>query len=298
VGTSDRELDAGEGAGRSATDQPSAERSAIRARAKWVNAAREVSLVAGLYLAYTAARLLAADDRAPALLRAARILDFEAVFDLDWEHGIVGHVASHPLVGLLSCFWYSTAHYVGTLIVLIWLYRRGRRVYVPARRALLVATALGLVLYLLLPTAPPRMMAGYPDILSIHAGAGWWGAEASAPRGTGSLTNELAAFPSLHAGWSLWVALALDRGARRWWLRVAGWTYAGLSAFVVVGTANHWVLDVLAGWLVVVAAWIATRRGGRRGGSPGCKTPSPLPSAADSQPPRPTEDPPETPLTR
>jgi membrane-associated phospholipid phosphatase len=294
----DRELDGGEGADRSATAQPTAELSATRAHARWVNAVREFLLVAVLYLAYTAARLLAADDRAPALLRAHRLLDFEAVFDLDWEHGIVRHVAAHPLVGLLSCFWYSTAHYVGTPIVLIWLYRRGRRVYLPARRALLVATALGLVMYLLLPTAPPRMMAGYPDILSIHSHAGWWGAEASAPRGTGNLTNELAAFPSLHAGWSLWVALALHRGARRWSLRIAGWTYAGLTAFVVVGTANHWVLDVLAGWSVVAVAWIATKRCGRGGGSPGRKTPSPSPSATDSQPPRSTEDPPGTPLTR
>ena len=74
---------------------------------------------------------------------------------------------------------------------------------------------------MLMPTAPPRFIGGYVDVLSLHAADGWWGADASAPRGLGGLTNELAAFPSLHAGWSLWVALALQVYATRKWVRVA-----------------------------------------------------------------------------
>lgn len=218
---------------------------------------REIALVALLYAAYTGSRLLADADRWPALLRAHRILDLESVLGLNWEHHVVRFVVAHPMVGLLSSYWYSTAHYVVTPLVLVWLWRRGREVYVPARRALLIATVLGLLLYLMLPTAPPRMMDGFPDVLAMHADAGWWGAGASAPRGTEGLTNELAAFPSLHAGWSLWVALAVQSNSRRTSLRVAGWLHAGLTAFVVIGTANHWVLDVLMGWVVVAAAWTA-----------------------------------------
>ena len=105
--------------------------------------------------------------------------------------------------------------------------------------------------------APPRFVEGYTDVLALHSGVGWWGADASAPRGLGDLTNELAAFPSLHAGWALWVALVLaSAGVGRAW-RVAGFVYALTTAFVVVGTGNHWLLDVVGGWIVVGVAWAA-----------------------------------------
>ena len=92
------------------------------------------------------------------------------------------------------------------------------------------------------------MLAGWTDLLAVHSAAGWWGGEASAPQGLGWLTNQLAAFPSMHAGWALWVALAVSHVVRRRWIAALAWTHAILTAIVVVGTGNHWVLDVVAGW--------------------------------------------------
>lgn len=221
---------------------------------------RELGLVAALYVTYIGSRLLAARDRGPAVRRARLLQHLEASGHLDLEHPVVAFLAAHHGVALLSCYWYSAAHYVVTPAALLWLYRRGSQVYVPARRALLVATVLGLLAYLALPTAPPRMLGEYPDILARHAPAGWWGADASAPRGLGGLTDELAAFPSLHAGWSLWVALVFHRWGRRRVTRLAGWAYAAVTAVVVIGTANHWVLDVLGGWLVVVLGRVVASR--------------------------------------
>src|SRR5207342_655398 len=96
---------------------------------------------------------------------------------------------------------------------------RGRDIYVPARRALLVGTIVALVAYLLLPTAPPRLFGGYADVLALTSGDGWWGGDASAPKGLGGLTNQLAAFPSLHAGWALWVAMVVRRTTHNYWAR-------------------------------------------------------------------------------
>jgi hypothetical protein len=219
-------------------------------------------LVALLYVAYTASRLLAARDHGPALDRARRLLNLESMLRLDREHAIVHFFVAHKTIALLSCYWYSAAHYLVTPVVLYWLYRRGQRAYLPARRALMIATMLGLSAYLLFPTAPPRMLAGYADILSLHASAGWWGEDASAPRGLASLTNELAAFPSLHAGWSLWVALTTQRWGRRRAVRIAGWLHAAITAIVVIGTANHWILDLVGGWLVVAVGWVMGTRCG------------------------------------
>src|SRR4051794_18933729 len=101
------------------------------------------------------------------------------------------------------------------------------------------------------------MLSGYTDVLSLHAADGWWSTDASAPKGMGGLTNELAAFPSLHAGWALWVALVVRRSTRKYWARGLAWAHAAITAIVVIGTGNHWILDVAAGWaLVIVAMWL------------------------------------------
>jgi hypothetical protein len=217
----------------------------------------EIGLIGVLYVFYTSSRLLASDDLAAALHRAKELVRFERTIGLDWEHPINMLFVDHGMLGLLGSYWYSTAHYVVTLAVLVWLYLRHRTRYVTMRRALVAATVLALCLYLMLPTAPPRFVDGFTDVLDLHSAQGWWGAVASAPRGLGHLTNELAAFPSLHAGWSLWVAIAIQEASRHRTLRTLGWVHAAVTATVIVGTGNHWMLDVVVGWLVVLVGCVA-----------------------------------------
>lgn len=226
-------------------------------------ALREFALVAALYAAYAASRTLADNDVATAVGRAARIARFERLHHLSWEGAVNQVFVDHDWLGVLGDYWYSTAHYVGTVVVLVWLYRRSHDVYVRARRALALGTMMGLALFLLLPTAPPRMLSGYVDVLSLHQADGWWSTDASAPRGLGGFTNQFAAFPSLHAGWSLWVALAIMSATYSKAARGLGWAYAATTALVVVGTANHWVVDVLVGWAVVGVAWLVTDQAAR-----------------------------------
>ena len=197
------------------------DRRRLRPRRSRLRGVRELLLLAVLYVAYSGTRLVADDALAPARRPGARAARRRAVFlGLDWEHALNRLFVDVDWLGLVGSYWYATAHYVVTAVVLVWLYRRGPATYAPARRALLLATVAGLVLYLLLPMAPPRLTEGYVDVLSLHSADGWWGSEASAPRGLGGFTNQLAAFPSLHAGWALWVALAIrsattNRAARR-----------------------------------------------------------------------------------
>lgn len=216
---------------------------------------RELVLLAALYIGYSASRLVADDAFTPAAARALQLLDLEQVVWLDVERLLNGWFVDVPLLGLVGSYWYATLHYLVTAAVLVWLYRRGAADYLPARSALAIATILGLVLYLMVPMAPPRLLEGYVDVLELHAGSGWWGSEASAPRGLGGLTNQLAAFPSLHAGWALWVALVVRRHVRARWVRGLAWAYAAGTAVVIVGTGNHWLLDAVVGWIVVLAAW-------------------------------------------
>ncbi len=219
---------------------------------------REIALIGALYVFYCATRTLAEDDLAPAQDRAGDLLHLERVLHLDWEYSINHWFAAHSWVGVPACYWYASAHYIVTLVVLVWLFRKGPAHYSPARWALVVSCLIALACYLLLPTAPPRLFSGgYIDVLDLHADAGWWGADASAPKGMGQLTNQLAAFPSLHAGWALWVALVVRRNTTNVWLRGLAWLHAFITAVVVIGTGNHWVLDVAVGWaVVIVAMWV------------------------------------------
>ena len=227
-------------------------RSAARA------AGTELLLVALLYVGYSFARTLASHDRAAALARAIDLQRLEDRLGLADEHWWNAQAAAHAVLGVPADFWYASAHYVVTFATLLWLYRRGHDVYVPARRALTVATLVALAFYLTMPTAPPRTVDGFVDVMAQHADLGWWDTAASAPKGLGGLTDELAAFPSMHAGWALWVALVVWRStpSRLW--RAAGVLYAATTALVVVATGNHWVLDVVAGEAVVALAWLAT----------------------------------------
>lgn len=245
----------------------------------------ELALVLTLWVGYSLSRLFADTAMDPALARAHELLHLERHLGIRWELPLNELFTTHAIIGLIGSYWYATLHYVVTGAVLLWLYRLGSRCYVPARRALAIGTIFGLVAYLLLPTAPPRFIQGYVDVLSLHAADGWWSSDASAPRGLGGLTNELAAFPSLHAGWALWVAVSVQRHASWRWLKPLAWAYAAGTAVVIVGTGNHWVIDVIVGWLVVVAGWFVAEGmpapGDSRVAAAGPSAPTPAPVGAD-----------------
>lgn len=216
---------------------------------------RELLLIGGLYVVYSLARVLASGDLGAATATAQRVLDLERLVHLDVEHPLNDLFAGHRWLAVPSSFYYAAAHYVATPAVLLWLWvgRRGR--YPGARRALVAATAVALALYVALPTAPPRLVGGYHDVLAATSDVGWWSTSASAPQGLGGLTDELAAMPSMHVGWALWCALVLHAYAGRRALRALGWTHLALTVLVVVGTGNHWVLDAVVGAAIVGAAW-------------------------------------------
>ena len=232
-------------------------------------ALREVALLAVLYAGYSAARMIGDADLAGAVANAEALLRVESVLHLDVEMWANRALQDVPLIALLASYWYAALHYLVTPAVLVTAYRRAPHRYRQVRSTLVAASALGLVGFTLLPMAPPRMLPGYTDTLATTAGSGWWGTDASAPKGLGSLTNELAAMPSLHVGWALWSAWVILLLTRTTWVRGLAVTYAAGTVLVVVATANHYLLDAVAGAAVMLAghrlALLASRTRRRRG---------------------------------
>ena len=224
--------------------------------ARWRTGARELLLVALLYVGYSAGRLLADDDLASARDRALDLLALEGLLGLDPEWAWSSWLASHHALAVAASYWYSVGHYTVTPAVLLWLWWRRPSAYARERWTLVAASVVALVVYVAVPVAPPRLV-GYVDVLASTAAAGWWSEHASAPAGLGHLTNELAAMPSLHVGWACWVALVVWRLTRRPWARLLSLAHPVITSLVVVATANHWLVDVLAGAVLVLAVDLA-----------------------------------------
>ena len=229
-------------------EQGTAGRAGVVRRALASRAVIELGAMAGLAVIYNTVRAGGGSDEALAMAHARDIVRIEgAIFrhlELNLDHWIV----TVPALAVAACYFYALMHYVMTPTVLVLSRRRGGWMYWRGYWALVVGSGIALVVYANWPLAPPRLMPelGTIDVMQHFAGAGWWGDAASAPRGLGDATNQFAAMPSLHFGWSLWCAIQMwGFGGRRW--RVAAVAYPTLQALVVLATANHFLLDVVGG---------------------------------------------------
>jgi hypothetical protein len=178
----------------------------------------ELPLIAVIYAVYSAGRLLVRSDVSTAVDHGLRILHLEKTLFLNAEHPLNRLMTAHPSIGIPADFAYASLHYLVTPAVLIWIYRRRAAVYRTARTWLMTSTLLGLIGFALLPTCPPRLLHathGFVDTMAQYSSYGWWGTEASAPRGMGWMTNQYAAMPSLHVGLASRAAPAGTRRGRR-----------------------------------------------------------------------------------
>ncbi|MEU6878455.1 phosphatase PAP2 family protein [Streptomyces sp. NPDC046712] len=216
---------------------------------------RELLLVTALFLVYKFGRLFANGHELRAFHNADRVWNAERAVHLPGE-GSVQALLMHgePLVRAANTY-YAAVHFPATIAFLAWLYWRRPEHYLWSRRVLALLTAAALALHLLMPLAPPRMLAatGLVDTARVY-GPSVYGASPE----TDSMANQFAAMPSLHFGWAVMVAIGLivaTRGRWRWlWL-----LHPLLTLLVIVGTANHYWFDALAAAALLALALAAVR---------------------------------------
>lgn len=185
-----------------------------------------------------------------ALGHAGDVLGLERSLHIDPERALDSWLAAHHWLGLAISDYYDNAHFVVTLSLLGWLWWRRADIYRPLRNALVLVNLLAFVVFWRYPVAPPRMLPGFTDIVASTHAIGSWHTGALA-----SQANQLAAMFSLHIAWALWCAVALWRISTRVWVRVLAVVYPWLTAAAVLATGNHFVLDIVGGLAVMVAAF-------------------------------------------
>lgn len=215
---------------------------------------REVLLIGSVYSLYDLTRYLVAGDHDGAIIHGTTLLRWEKDLALEPEHWLNKVFSAHLALALPADYIYATLHYIVTPVILIWMWRRHAGAYSFSRTILAIATILGLIGFTTYPTAPPRLLPDFVDTMAKFSHYGWWGSAASAPRGLAADTNQYAALPSLHVGWALWCGWQMIRYGQHRITKVLGVLYPVVLSVVVMATANHYFLDVLAGVFVVLIA--------------------------------------------
>jgi membrane-associated phospholipid phosphatase len=202
----------------------------------------------GFLLAYQIARGVADRDPTRAFANGWKVIDLEQRLTGLGELTLQGWTqSSHVLETAVSwTYWNSEFTVIG--LALLWVYLRRNEAFLRFRNTILIANVLGLVGYVLLPTAPPRLFTsiGFIDTVEQFGGLN---------HGSGLVelaANPYAAMPSLHAADALIVGVILASVARRPIFKVIWLIWPLWVWFAVMATGNHFWLDVLAG--VVLAS--------------------------------------------
>jgi hypothetical protein len=208
--------------------------------------AREACIISALYTVWQLAERVSLAGTAGAFARATWIEQFQRTLHLPAETGVQALLLSNSVLTQVANYYYATMHFGGVLAFLIWLFVRYRRRYAAVRTTLALAT-LACLLLQLWPVAPPRLMDGFVDTAARYG-------QSVYSLGLGA--DQLSAMPSMHVAWAVFVSFYLVRiGRSRWrWLFAL---HAPVTIFVVIATANHWWLDVIAAvGVLVVCAWL------------------------------------------
>jgi hypothetical protein len=211
---------------------------------------RELGLGLLVYAVYLVVRglVLRRDGRARARRNAERVVALEERLGLHVEPAVQRALLRFPRTLQVLNVGYGVFNVGLTVGWLVLLYRRDDPGYRRLRRVCLLAHLGAQPAFLLLPTAPPRVLDGFVDTLADLSGF-----DLEHPLLV-RFYNPVAAMPSLHLAFAVVTAGALAERASSPVGKAAAYSYPPLVALVVAGTGNHYVLDAVAGSALGAAA--------------------------------------------
>lgn len=197
------------------------------------------------------------DDSSDAFQHALDVIDFQDAmglfFELDWQGWALDQGE-----GYIKFFNYLYAYYMWWVIggfMLLAFFAPKRFQFI--RRAFFISMVLVTPMYLIYPLAPPRFMQeyGFPFVDTMQTYGPNYFSETGLVQ-----ANRFAAMPSMHVGWTTFVAIAVSLLFSSRVARIAFVAFmAALITYIVIITGNHYWLDAVVGWLFIGTAFVVNK---------------------------------------
>jgi len=179
-----------------------------------------------------------------------------------WLQEHLWHGANHLQWWDYAAWFVYLTHFLGTLIVAAILWTWAHEHFARFATMVCVLALTAFATYVLYPAVPPWMAAQdgaigeahrtvkltWPHVPIAHYGSLFEKGEHYA--------NNVAAMPSLHAGYALLLSLFLWRLLPKW-TRPILVLYPPAMAFTLVYGGEHYVVDCIAGWLYAIATFVS-----------------------------------------
>jgi hypothetical protein len=191
-------------------------------------------------------------DLSVATGNARHLQSLERALHVDVEASANQWLVGRPGLAVAAGYFYRL-YYAVFVGVLAWAWLRHPDTYVKARRTLLAMGVIALLVYWAVPMSPPRFsLPGIVDVVTQHDIFGGRAQQAGA--------GPYSAMPSMHVGWSAWCAYTVWAALHptRLYLAWTAWLFPALMTLVVIGTGNHYVLDVVGSALLLTVCVLAT----------------------------------------
>lgn len=193
---------------------------------------------------------------------------------MQWHFYDPGDVKWYDVLGSIV---YMT-HFILPVVPLALLRVRNRTAWLQYLRRFALTLYIAVACFVVFPAAPPWMAAkaGHTPPVARITGRGWWELNLKTISKTldrgAAVMNAVAAMPSLHSGCALLITLWVTRNMN-WRRRAPFLLFPAVMAVTLVYFGEHYFVDALAGWGLVLAAWQIAGWWERRKGLP---SPPPL----------------------
>ncbi|MBV9659660.1 MAG: phosphatase PAP2 family protein [Acidimicrobiales bacterium] len=227
-------------------------------RSRWW---REVLIIAAFYGLYTLVRDIRGTRPVSALqafTNAKRLIHSERWLGIFHEADVQHFFLPDRWLIELCDDFYDSIHFIAAIGVLVLLFFWFPSRYRLWRNTLAITTGLALIGFFFFPLMPPRLLPpGYHFVDTLKVVGGFWNFSQGPAN---DVSNQYAAMPSLHTAWAVWSAAAVSSLARRWWTKILPFLYPAATIFTIVVTGNHYFGDVIAGLVLLAAAFLVAGR--------------------------------------
>jgi membrane-associated phospholipid phosphatase len=222
----------------------------------WGDLGRQVLILVGVDLAYTAVRGIADGEKTVAMANGEQVIQFEQSTHTLFEPQVQSFFLPTRWIIDLADQLYLNAQFSVALGFLVWLYLFRNESYNFVRNMFVIAMGLALVGYTLYPTAPPRLFPeeGFIDTINAFSGINHDSALAK------SFINPYAAIPSMHCAFAVMIGATGALVCRNRWSKAFWAFWPVLILWVVIVTGNHYWIDAVLGWVVAITAAVVAQR--------------------------------------